>query len=94
VLTNPSSRALAERFLQDLRPAAHTLGMQLHVLNASSKRDFDTVFAALAKVQAAALLICPDVFSTLRSSSSPRSEFATPCPWPTSIVHSSKPVGY
>jgi putative ABC transport system substrate-binding protein len=62
VLTNPSSRALAERFLQDLRPAAHTLGMQLHVLNASSKRDFDTVFAALAKVQAAALLICPDVF--------------------------------
>jgi putative tryptophan/tyrosine transport system substrate-binding protein len=62
VLTNPSSRALAERFLQDLQPAAHTLGMQLHVLNASTKRDFDAVFAALAKVQAAALLICPDVF--------------------------------
>ena len=62
VLVNPSSRALAERFLQGLQPAARALGIQLHVFNASTKRDFDTVFAALAQHKDAALLICPDVF--------------------------------
>jgi len=64
VLFNPNSPALGDRFLQDLQPAARVLGMQLRVLNASTKRDFDTVFAALAQHQASALLICPDVFFT------------------------------
>jgi putative ABC transport system substrate-binding protein len=72
VLVNPSSRALAERFMQTLQPAARTFGMQLHVLNASTKKDLDAVFAALAQHQANALLICPDVFLTPRSNSSPR----------------------
>src|SRR5581483_9836634 len=34
----------------------------LHVLNASTERDFDTVFAALIKLRAGALVIGPDVF--------------------------------
>jgi ABC-type uncharacterized transport system substrate-binding protein len=62
VLVNPSSRALAERFMQTLQPAARTFGIQLHVLNASTKKELDAVFAALAQHQAHALLICPDVF--------------------------------
>ena len=62
VLVNPSSRALAERFMQTLPPAARAFGIQLHVLNASTKKELDAVFAALAQHQAHALLICPDVF--------------------------------
>jgi putative ABC transport system substrate-binding protein len=62
VLINPNSRTLGDRFLQSLQPAARVLGMQLSVLNAGTKRDFDAVFAALAQHQASALLICPDVF--------------------------------
>ncbi len=62
VLINPNSRALGERFLQSLQPAARVLGMQLRVFNASTTRDLDTVFAALAQQKASALLMCPDVF--------------------------------
>jgi putative tryptophan/tyrosine transport system substrate-binding protein len=62
VLINPNSRALGDRFLQALQPAARVLGMQLRVFNASTKSDIDTVFAALAQHQASALLLCPDVF--------------------------------
>ncbi len=62
VLINPNSRALGDRYLQALQPAARVLGMQLRVFNASTRRDLDTVFAALAQHQASALLMCPDVF--------------------------------
>ena len=62
VLINPSSRALGDRFLQSLQPAAGVLGIELRVLNASTVRDFDTVFAEMDQHRASALLICPDVF--------------------------------
>jgi putative ABC transport system substrate-binding protein len=54
VLVNPTS-AIAEPFLRALHPAAHTLGLQLHVLDASTDRDFDTVFAALVQLRGGAL---------------------------------------
>ena len=62
VLVNPGSQALAQRFMQVLQPAARTFGMQLYVLNASAKEDFDSVFAELVQHKADALVICPDVF--------------------------------
>ena len=62
MLVNPSSRALAERFLQGLQPAARALGIQLHIFNASTERDNDTVFAELAQHEAGGLVIGPDVF--------------------------------
>jgi len=62
VLVNPGSQALADRFLQNLQPAARTFGMQLYVLNASTKEDLDAVFVELVQHKADALLICPDVF--------------------------------
>src|SRR5215470_1208465 len=46
---------------------AHTLGLELHVLNASTERDFDSVFANLAKLRAGGLVINPDAFFTARS---------------------------
>src|SRR4029077_8138346 len=43
--SNPTNPNLAEPTTKNLRAAAHTLGLQLHILNASTDRDFDTVFA-------------------------------------------------
>ena len=62
VLVDPTSRSLAEQFLRGLQAAAPTLGMQLHVLNASTERDLDAAFATLAQLRAAALVIGPNLF--------------------------------
>jgi putative ABC transport system substrate-binding protein len=50
-----------------LQAAARVLGVQLHVLHASTDRDFDTVFATLAQLRAAALVIGTDGFFVSRS---------------------------
>jgi putative tryptophan/tyrosine transport system substrate-binding protein len=67
LLINPTNPSLAEDFLRALEPVASTLGLQLHVLQASSDQDFDRVFAALAQLRADALMIMPDVFYNSRS---------------------------
>jgi putative ABC transport system substrate-binding protein len=56
--TNPNFEALSK----SLRAAAHTLGLQLHVLHASTERDFDPVFATLVKLRAGGLVIAADAF--------------------------------
>jgi putative ABC transport system substrate-binding protein len=65
VLVNPASAA-AEPFLQALQPAASALGLQLHVLHASTDRDFAAAFATLVQLRAGALLISPDNFFNAR----------------------------
>src|SRR5262245_9880383 len=62
VLINPTSPTFSDTFLRDLQPAARALGLQLHVLNASTYRDLDAVFTSLTQLRAAGLLISPDVF--------------------------------
>ena len=42
--------------------AARTLGLQLHVLEASSERDIDTAFATLTQLRAGGLVIGSDAF--------------------------------
>ena len=66
VLVNPTS-VLTEPFLQALQPPARALGVQLHVLNASTHRDFDSAFATLVQLRAGALVISPDGFFNTRS---------------------------
>src|SRR5437588_4871800 len=44
VLLNPDSPGIADPFLRALQPAARALGLQLHVLNARTDRDFEMVF--------------------------------------------------
>jgi putative ABC transport system substrate-binding protein len=63
VLVNPSAPAITEQFMRALQAAAPALGMQLHVLHASTDRDLDTVFEAL---RADALVIGPYLFFTSR----------------------------
>jgi putative ABC transport system substrate-binding protein len=56
LLVNPTE-PLAETQLKDARAAAGTLGLQLHVLYASTEREFDAVFATLAQLRAGGLSI-------------------------------------
>jgi putative tryptophan/tyrosine transport system substrate-binding protein len=66
VLVNPSSPTITEQFMRDLQAAAPALGMQLHVLHASTDRDLETVFAALGQLRADALVIGPYLFFNSR----------------------------
>jgi putative tryptophan/tyrosine transport system substrate-binding protein len=51
-LVNPTAPVLAETMTRDLQAAARTLGLQLHVLQASSEREIDTAFATLDQLRA------------------------------------------
>jgi putative ABC transport system substrate-binding protein len=56
--TNPNAETLS----RDVRAAARTLGLQLHVLHAGSEREIDTVFATVLQLQAGGLMIGHDAF--------------------------------
>jgi putative tryptophan/tyrosine transport system substrate-binding protein len=56
--TNPNS----ERQSRNIQAAARSLGLQLHVLHASTERDFDRAFATLVQLRAGALIIGADAF--------------------------------
>jgi len=58
-LANPTNPVDAVE-TRDLQAAARTLGLQLHVLNASTEHDFETVFAAVVQLRAGGLVISPD----------------------------------
>ena len=59
-------RTDAETKASDLRHAARSLGVQLHVLYAGTERDFNSAFLTLVQLRAGALLIEPDAFFTNR----------------------------
>jgi putative tryptophan/tyrosine transport system substrate-binding protein len=62
VLANPANPALSGPFERSVQAAANKLGLELHVIHASTERDFDKVFATLVEVRAGALVVGPDVF--------------------------------
>ena len=66
VLVNPTA-PLAETLSRQAQVAAGTLGLQLHVLHASTESDFDTVFATFLKLKASGLVIGTDPFFNTRS---------------------------
>jgi putative ABC transport system substrate-binding protein len=67
LLINPTNTTNAETLSRDLQAAARTIGLQLHVLHASTERDFDAVFASLPRLRAGALVIGSDPFFNSRS---------------------------
>ena len=67
LLINPTNPALAETQSRVLPTAASSLGLSLHILNASTDRDFDAVFASLAQLRAGGLVIGVDAFFNSRS---------------------------
>ena len=65
-LVNPSN-PIAESDGRDIQGAAHVLGLQLLVLNASTERDFEAAFSTLIQRERGALLIATDPFLNSRS---------------------------
>jgi putative tryptophan/tyrosine transport system substrate-binding protein len=61
VMVNPNYPD-AEAQIREVQGAADTLGLRLHILNASSESDFDATFAAVVEQRAGALLIASDPF--------------------------------
>jgi putative tryptophan/tyrosine transport system substrate-binding protein len=65
VLLNPGN-ANAEPNLRDVQEAAQIIGLQIHVLNASTSGEIDAAFATLARERPDALFVAPDSFFTSR----------------------------
>lgn len=57
LLVDPSNPAVAETTASEMLAAASTLGLELHVLNASTESDFDAVFAKISQLRANGLVI-------------------------------------
>jgi len=64
LLVNPTSPELAEPQKREVLSAAQALGIDLHVLNASTEQDFDRVFARLTELRAGGLVIGGSAFFT------------------------------
>jgi len=67
LIVNPAYPTVAEADTKGVQAAARTLGLELHILNASTERDFEGVFAKLIQLRAGGLVIGGSAF--LRSSS-------------------------
>jgi putative ABC transport system substrate-binding protein len=61
-LVNPSQPLNAEAATRDALAAGRALGLQIHIVQASSPNDIDVMFAGLNKVGAGGLVVCVDTF--------------------------------
>jgi ABC-type uncharacterized transport system substrate-binding protein len=78
-LVNPAGPD-AGPFVRGLAPAARTLGLQLHVLRASTVGEIETAFAALPQLRVGGLVIGNDPFFNTRTEqlAALAARFATP----------------
>ncbi len=66
VLVDPANSATAETTLRDVQEAARAIGLQIHVLNASTSREIDAVFANFERERPDALFVTSDGFFSSR----------------------------
>ena len=66
LLINPTDPVIAESVSRALQAAARSFGLELHVLTASTERDFDAVFAKVIQLRAGGLVIGSEAFFTAR----------------------------
>ena len=67
LLLDPTDPTNADTQSTSVLSAAQRLGLKVHVLNASSERDFDRVFASVMQLRAGGLVIGAHGFFTARS---------------------------
>jgi putative ABC transport system substrate-binding protein len=72
VLLNPANAPSAEATLRDAQAAAHPIGLEIQILNATTIGEIDAAFAGFANERPDALFVAPDSFFTSR-----RGQFAT-----------------
>jgi putative ABC transport system substrate-binding protein len=70
LLINPTNPGIADAVSRDVQAAARTLGLQLHVLHASTEQDFEAVYSSVVQLRAGRLLSAPIYSSTVGTSSS------------------------
>jgi putative tryptophan/tyrosine transport system substrate-binding protein len=61
-LFNQSNPLYSDALLKELEAAAGTLGANLHLRHANTESEFDAAFAKLIGLQAASLVVGPDLF--------------------------------
>jgi putative ABC transport system substrate-binding protein len=66
VVANPTSPTINSQ-LKNLHAAADTIGLRLHVLQASTVQQFEPVFAAVSQLGAGGLVFTSDPFFAFRS---------------------------
>jgi putative tryptophan/tyrosine transport system substrate-binding protein len=67
LLINPTNFAQSEILSRDVRAAARSVGLEIHVLPASTEGDLDAVFESLSQLRVGALVIGADPFFNSRS---------------------------
>jgi putative tryptophan/tyrosine transport system substrate-binding protein len=67
LLVDPTVPDTAEPATRLAQETAHATGLQLHVLDAKTERDFDSVFETLSNLHVSALVIAPDNLFTANS---------------------------
>ena len=67
LLINPSDPTLAEPTMREVRASAATLGVQLHVVSATTDNEIDEAFASLAKLRVGGLVIGADALFSSRN---------------------------
>jgi hypothetical protein len=91
LLIDPTDPANAETTTRDLQAASRSLGLKLHILNASTEPDFDPVFANLVQLRAGSCSAAVRFF-TPAANSSPHWHCATRCRRSTKAARSSRPA--
>ena len=85
-LVNPTDPALAEANTKEMRAAATALGLELHMLTASSESEFEGVFEKLIQSKAGGLVINSEPFFNGESKllAALAAHYAVPAaaPWP------------
>jgi putative tryptophan/tyrosine transport system substrate-binding protein len=67
VLINPLETTNAETTLRDAQDAASSMGLQIQVHKATTSREIDDAFAAMAHERPDALFVANDAFSGSRT---------------------------
>jgi putative tryptophan/tyrosine transport system substrate-binding protein len=62
LLVNPADRIVTEPLLPQMQAAARTLGLELHILQASAEGDIDPAFRRLAELGAGGFVIASGLF--------------------------------
>jgi putative ABC transport system substrate-binding protein len=66
LLVNPTDPAATESEARNLKDAARSLGLQLHILPASTSGEIDSAFETLVELRAGALVVSIDPLFTNR----------------------------
>jgi ABC-type uncharacterized transport system substrate-binding protein len=66
VLVNPANPRPAEMLVPEVEAAARTIGLQIQIFNASTGREINAAFAAIARERSDAILIVGDPYFTVR----------------------------